>query len=114
MPVHLQLPERPCSEPIIIITIQYDRRIIPDALSTEEALEGGLADDLTPNRIAKLRLPIPTKGSRHVSLSVRGSVDIDFNDTNLWISEVGCDPLSRNEDIGVCIRVQDSLLLFWS
>ncbi len=101
--IHLQLPQRPCRKPVIVITVKNDARVIGYSGAAEQLLELVGRNNVPHERVAELRAPVPADRAWDVSLIVRRRVDINLNDPDGRIGQMLGHPVSTHQHIGVCI-----------
>ena len=97
MAVDLQLPERPRGEPVVVVAVEHDRRIVVDAGLPEQLFELVRRHDIAHHRIAQLSGPVPPGGAGHVALIVRSRIDVHLDDADAGIGRVLRDPFGRHE-----------------
>ncbi len=99
MTVNLQLPERPRREPIVVVAVQNNGRLVVDAALPEQFFELLHWDDVADERVAELGRPVPAHGAGNVALVVRRRVNVNLDDAHARVVAVLGDPLGRDEDI---------------
>src|SRR5229473_4232883 len=77
--VVFQLPEGVSGEPVVVITIQKNGRVIGNARGAEKFFESGLVDQIAADVVLELGLPVPSDGAGDVSLIVGGGVHVNFD-----------------------------------
>src|SRR5262245_61549759 len=100
MAVDLELPERPGSEPVVIVAVQDDRGLVVDATLAQQFFELFDRHNIADQRVTELSSPVPSGGAGHVALVVRGRIDVDFDDANSCIGCVLRHPVGGHENVG--------------
>ena len=112
MAVDLQLPERPRGEPVVVVAVEHDGRLVVDAGAPEQLFELLHRHDVADERVAQLGRPVPAGGARHVSLIVRGRIDIHFDDADARVGGMLRDPVGGDEHVGQRGGSHTDFLLF--
>ncbi len=100
MAVQLELPVRPRGEPVVVVAVEDDRRVRCDPAVSQEGAEVLAAGDIAADPVGELAGPVPADGARQVALLVGGRVDIDLDEANARVVEVGLRPGRIDEDVG--------------
>ena len=103
MRIHFKLPERPRRKPVVVIAVENEGGVIPDSAVAHQAFEIRLSDDVAPDYIAQLGLPIPSHRAGDMPLAIGGCVDVDLRDHNIGIASMQVNPLGGNEDFRIGI-----------
>ena len=99
VPVEQQLPVGPGGEPVVVVAVEHDRRVGSDAALREQRAEVLAAGDVAADAVGQLAGPVPAHGARDVALLVGGGVDVDLDEADGRIVEVGFRPVGRDEDV---------------
>src|SRR5579862_8314622 len=97
VPVIFQLPQRICREPIVVVAVEQNRRVVPHARLPQQQLQRSLVDQIPPDVVLQLRLPVPTHRPRNVPLIVSRGIHVHLNQPHLRIVQVPRRPLRRNQ-----------------
>jgi hypothetical protein len=100
MAEQLQLPVRPGGEPVVVVAVEDDRRIGSDPARREELAEVLPAGDVAADSIGELAGPVPADRARDVALVVGGGVDVDLDEADGRVVEVGPGPVGVDQDVG--------------
>jgi hypothetical protein len=68
--------------------------------SSAEVLAAG---DVAADAVGQLAGPVPADGAGDVALVVGGGVDVDLDEADRRIVEVGSGPVGRDEDVVLCV-----------
>ena len=92
MAVQLELPVRPGREPVVVVAVQDDRRVRADARFGQQRAEVLAAGDVAADPVGQLARPVPADGARQVALLVGGRVDVDLDEADVRVGQVGLAP----------------------
>ena len=95
MAVQLQLPVRPCGEPVVVVAVEDDRRVGADARVAEQGAEVLAAGDVAADAVGELAGPVPADRARQVALLVGGRVDVDLDEADVRVARGGPAPSRR-------------------
>ena len=112
--VQLELPVGPRREPVVVVAVQHDGRVRPDPRLREELAEVLAAGDVAPDPVGQLAGPVPADGARQVALLIGGRVDIDLDEADVRVVEMGERPVAVDEGVlrGVGVVTHGGILLF--
>ena len=99
MAVQLELPVGPRREPVVVVAVQDDRRVRPDPRLREELAEVLAAGDVAADPVGQLARPVPADGARQVALLVGRRVDVDLDEADVRVVEVGERPIAVDEGV---------------
>src|SRR5208282_6819775 len=91
---------------------QNDRRVVRDAGLAEQSLERSFFDQVAADVVLELGLPVPSHGSRDVTLIVCGRVHVHFHQADLGIARMVRYPLRRNKHFRMRVLRHVDFLLF--
>jgi hypothetical protein len=100
--VDLQLPERPCREPVVVVAVEDDRGLVVDTGLAEQLFQLPGRHDVADERVAELGRPVPAGGPGNMTLIVCSRIDVDFDDADARVGGVLRHPLSGNENVRKC------------
>ena len=104
MAVDLQVPVRVGREPVVLVAVEDDRRVVVDPTLAEDALEGLPVDDVALDRILEVLAPVELDRSGDVALLVEVGVLVDLGDDQAVVPEMLSRPVGRHEDgVGVSV-----------
>ena len=95
-----ELPVGPGREPVVVVAVQDDVRLGPDARLRQQRREVLAARDVAAQPIGQLARPVPADGARQVALLVRRGVDVDLDEADVRVVEVLLRPLRGDEGGG--------------
>ncbi len=95
--VQLELPVGPGGEPVVVVAVQHDRRVRPDPGLGQELAEVLATGDVAPDPVGQLAGPVPADGTREVALLVGRRVDVDLDEADLRVGQVGERPVAVDE-----------------
>src|SRR5215467_7626998 len=101
--VELELPERIGREPVVIVTVKNDARVIGDAGIAEKLFESGPVDQIAANAVLELGLPVPSDSARDVALVVCSRVHVHFDEARARRIEILCGPIRGNQYFGMFV-----------
>src|SRR5215212_5261239 len=105
-------PEGVGRPPVVLVTVEDDRRIRGNAQLRHEVGEVLRVQVITHERIVEVLDPIYLHGVRYVANVIEEHVLIRFDYADvLRVVQVLCDPLSTNESLRVCVTFILYLLL---
>jgi hypothetical protein len=96
--VQLEVPVRVRGEPVVVAAVEHDGVVVGDSARGQQRLELGLADEVTPDRVLQVGLPVQAHRAPDVVLLVRGGVLVDLDEHHLRVVEMGLDPVGVDED----------------
>src|ERR1700688_1613045 len=99
----LQLPKSIGGEPIVVVAVEQNRRVVGDAGPAEQMVERLFGDQIPTDVILKLSLPVPADSAGNVALIVSAGVDVDFHQTNFGVVQVLGSPFRRYQDFRVLV-----------
>lgn len=99
----LELPEGICREPIVVITIQHNRRVVGDARLAAQFFKFFLAHEVAADVILKLGLSIPAHRILDVALVVGAGVNVHFHQPHLRIVRVLGDLIRAHQNFGILV-----------
>src|SRR6266568_91219 len=88
-----QLPEGVSGEPVVVVAIEQNGGVIGNAGGAEKFLQGGFVDQVAPDVVLELGLPVPSDGAGNVALVVGGGVDVDFDKAEIGGIEIVSGPI---------------------
>ncbi len=97
--VDLQLPECPCREPVVVVAVQHDRRLVVDAGPAEQILELLDGNDVAHERVAQLGRPVPAHRAGHMTLIVSRRIHVDLDDTDTGVTRMLSNPVGCDEHV---------------
>jgi hypothetical protein len=103
VPVVPEQPEEPSSEPVVVIAVHDDRRVVRDARAREQLLELAAVEEVAHGMLLQVRAPVQADGAFHVPLLVGPRVDIDLEHANVRVRCVRREPLGVDERFGMCV-----------
>ena len=95
VPVIFQLPQSVRREPVVVVAVKQNGRVVRNSRRAQQRLQRLLIDQIPPHIILQLRLPVPAHRARDVSLVVGRGVHVHFHQTNLRIVQMLRRPLRR-------------------
>src|SRR6185436_4699972 len=110
--VHPELPERPRGEPVVVVAVEHDRRVVVDAALTEQLLQLPDGNDVAHERVAQLGRPVPSGGAGDVSLVVRRGIHVDLGDADVGVFGVLRYPVGRYENVSHVGSFQELYILY--
>src|SRR6185437_7586379 len=87
----------PGGEPVVVVAIDDDRRIVRDARAGHQLFVFVARDDVALHGVAKLRTPVPRDRARHMALVVCFRIHVDFDNAHIRIIRVVRDPRGRDQ-----------------
>jgi hypothetical protein len=104
MAVELELPVGPGRKPVLVVAVDDDQGVRPDAALLEELAELGPPGDVAGQPIGQLRRPVPVDGPGQVAALEDRGVDVDLHEADVRIVEVLECPVGGDECvIGVAV-----------
>jgi hypothetical protein len=95
-----ELPVGPGREPVVVVAVEHDRRVRADARLGEELAEVLARGDVAADPVGELARPVPADGARNVALLVGGRVDVDLDEADVRVVEMGLGPVGVDKDVG--------------
>ena len=92
-----ELPVRPGREPVVVVAVEHDGGVVVDAGGAQERLQLLAADEVAPDRIGQLALPVDAGRARQVAGVVGIGVDVDLEEADLRVVEVLAGPVGGDE-----------------
>jgi hypothetical protein len=93
VPVELEIPVRVRCEPVVVAAVEHDRVVVTDASLGQQLLELLLVDEVTPDGILQILLPVQLDRTRDVAAVVCGGVFIDLDKNNVLVAGMLGDPV---------------------
>src|SRR4029077_13722315 len=103
VPVIFQLPKRVSREPVVVVAVEDPRRVFPYARLAQQPLERDLVNQIAPEVVLQLRLPVPANSSGDVPLIVSRGVHVHLNQPHFRIVLMFRHPLRRNQHFGMLV-----------
>ena len=97
VPVDLEVPVRVRGEPVVLVAVDDDGRVVPDSAAAEEPLERVLLDHVALDRILQVVLPVQLDRSPDVALFVEIRVLVHLGDDDVVVVQVLGDPIGGHE-----------------
>ena len=97
--VQLELPVGPRGEPVVVVAVQDDRGVGPDARLGQQRREVLARRDVAADAVGQLARPVPADGAREMALLVGGRVDVDLDEADVRVVEVGLRPVAVDEGV---------------
>ena len=97
MAVDLQVPVRVGREPIVLVAVDDERRVVRDPALAHQALEGRLVDQIAFDRILQIVAPVQLDCARNVPLVVQIRVLVDLGDDDVVVVQMFGQPVRRHE-----------------
>ena len=97
--VQLELPVGPRGEPVVVVAVQDDRRVRADPRRGQQRAEVLAAGDVAADPVGQLARPVPADGARQVALLVGGRVDVDLDEADVRVGQVGERPVAVDEGV---------------
>ena len=101
VPVVLQQPEEPRGEPVVVVAVDDDGRVLRDAALGEELLELLLVEEIAHRLLLQIGLPVHADRARRVTLVVGRRVDVDLEDAHVRILRMLREPVGLDESFGM-------------
>ncbi len=92
--VQLEVPVRVGREPVVVAAVQDDRVVVGDAALGQQLLEPGPVDEVPPNRILQVLLPVDLDRALDVALVIGAGVLVDLDEDDAIVTKVGLRPVS--------------------
>src|SRR5260221_89964 len=100
VPVELEEPVAIGGVPVVLVTIEDDRRVILDAVTAEQRLEVLLIDEVAAHRILHVGMPVQLGRVGNVADGlVEQGIFIGLDNANLWISQVLRHPFGLDQHL---------------
>ena len=97
MAVDLQVPVRVGREPVVLVAVEHERRVVRDPPLAHQAFEGGLIDQVALDRILQVIAPMKLDCARDVALLVEIGVLVDLGDDDAVVVQVLGQPVCRHQ-----------------
>jgi hypothetical protein len=93
-----EIPERVRSEPVVRAAVEHDLGVVADPEAVHQSLEVGATDELPPDRVLEVVLPVDAPGPRDVPRFEGRRVFVDVEDPEPGVPEPTRDLLGVCED----------------
>src|SRR5260370_7254931 len=80
--VVFQLPEGVGGEPVVVVAVEQNGGVVGNAGGTEKFFESGFIDQIAPDVVLELSLPVPANGAAHVPLLLSPAIHIHSTTPN--------------------------------
>src|SRR4029450_12059835 len=97
VPVELEVPVRVRGKPVVVAAVKDDCVVVADATLRQQLLELLFVDEVAPNWILQILLPIQLDRARDVTTVVCSGVFIDLDKNDALIAGMLGDPISVDE-----------------
>jgi len=87
------LPEGVRGEPVVVVAIEKNCRVIGNAGGAQKSFKGGLVNEIAADVVLELGLLVPTDGAGDVSLVVGGGVHVNFDEAEIGRIEIVSGPI---------------------
>jgi len=95
-----QLPVGPGREPVVVVAVQHDLRVVVDPRLPQERLEILAAGEVAADRVRQLAGPVDRHGPGEVAGLVRAGVDVDLQEADVRVVEVVAGPVDVDQGVG--------------
>ncbi len=92
-----ELPVRPGGEPVVVVAVQHDPGVVVDAGGAQQRLQLLAADEVPPDQIGQLALPVDAGRAGQMAGVVGIGVDVDLEEADLRVVEVLTGPIGAHE-----------------
>ena len=103
VPVHFEQPEAVRGKPVIVVAVENHRIVRRNASVADQFFKGFLADDVAPDLILKLRLPVEAGRAGNVAGVVGFGINVDLDQLDAGFAEILFYPIGRDQHFGVSI-----------
>ena len=102
MAVELEVPVGVRRKPVVRSAVENDESVVANAEPLHKSGECFRADEVTPERILQVVLPVNSRRAGHVAAAVGISVLVHVEKPNVLAAEVRFHPLGFDEHLPIC------------
>jgi hypothetical protein len=105
VPEELEVPVRIRGEPVVLVAVQDDARVVRDPAEAHEPLELLPCDDVADEVVLQVVTPVQPDGALDVTLVVEIGVLVHLRDDHLGVREALGQPVRGDE--GMCVDAHE-------